>query len=71
MRKESPDTARLNQLILLEEFRYWDALRNGVSQNVLESIRERIKTLKAGSIKENSRRTVFNTNNDNNRLHSP
>jgi hypothetical protein len=38
---------KLEQEILCEEFRYWDAQRNGCTEIILTSIREKIKNLKA------------------------
>ena len=49
---ENLDESKLNQLIIMEEFRLWDAKRNKVPEAILEEIRTAIKTLKDAKSKK-------------------
>jgi hypothetical protein len=43
---EKLDESKLNQLIMMEEFKLWDLKRNKVPQALLDETKERIKKLK-------------------------
>ena len=47
---EESEQVELDQLLILEEFRYWDAYRNNVPKAELEDIAQKIKKLKTTMI---------------------
>jgi hypothetical protein len=49
---EKIDESKLNQLIMMEEFKLWDLKRNNVPQALLDQTKERIKKLKEAKFKK-------------------
>lgn len=49
---EQFDESKLNQLIMMEEFKLWDLKRNNVPQALLDEAKVRIKKLKDAKIKK-------------------
>jgi hypothetical protein len=52
MEFEQFDESKLNQLIMMEEFKLWDLKRNNVPQSLLDQTKERIKRLKEAKRKK-------------------
>ena len=49
---EKFDESKLNQLLMMEEFKLWDLKRNNVPQVLLDESKERIKQLKEAKRKK-------------------
>jgi hypothetical protein len=49
---EKFDESKLNQLIMMEEFKLWDLKRNNVPQVLLNESKERIRLLKEAKRKK-------------------
>ncbi|HEX8333373.1 MAG TPA: hypothetical protein VF622_12155 [Segetibacter sp.] len=52
MNTEQLEEGQLNLLILMEEFRYWDASRNKVPEIELDEIKMKIKKMKKIKVSE-------------------
>jgi hypothetical protein len=52
------DESKLNQLIMMEEFKLWDLKRNNVPQSLLDETKARIKKLKEAKLKKVKERSI-------------
>ena len=58
MNPEQIDESKLNQLIMMEEFKLWDLKRNNVPPAILEQTKEKIKKLKDAKLKKSKERNL-------------
>lgn len=54
---ETIDESKLNQLIIMEEFKLWDLKRNNVPADLIEEVKETIKLLKEAKLKKAKQRS--------------
>ena len=57
MEIEQFDESKLNQLIMMEEFKLWDLKRNNVPQTLLDETKARIKKLKEAKLRKAKERS--------------
>lgn len=55
---ETIDESKINQLIMMAEFKLWDAKRNNVPAHILDEIKLQIKTLKDAKVKKIKARSL-------------
>ena len=55
---EQIDESKLNQLIMMEEFKLWDLKRNNVPPAILNQTKEKIRKLKEAKIKKANEKSL-------------